>query len=97
MKIIIFPVKFDKFTGFFDKFLKRMNPINGCNKTGYYINMSVQHSDMAPKQFFGARAFPRNCPHLRARAREVFRGFTRARTPSSEPSLWMAASPRNDV
>ena len=22
MKIIIFPVKFDKFTGFFDKFLK---------------------------------------------------------------------------
>jgi len=27
MKIIIFPVKLDKFTGFFDKFLKGMRPV----------------------------------------------------------------------
>ena len=35
MKIIIFSVKFDKFTGFFDKFLKGNTYSNHCNKKSY--------------------------------------------------------------
>ena len=35
MKIILFPVKFDKFTGFFDKFLKGACLATDCNHTGY--------------------------------------------------------------
>ena len=52
IKIIIFSIKFDKFTRYFDKFLKRINPVNDCYKTGYYINMSDVHSDSAPKKVF---------------------------------------------
>ena len=43
MKIIIFSVKFDKFTGFFDKFLKIVSLINNCNQKGYHKNLSVMH------------------------------------------------------
>ena len=32
MKIIKFSVKFDKFTGFIDKFLKRNYLVTDCNK-----------------------------------------------------------------
>ena len=68
MKVMIFPVKFDKFTGFFDKFLKNDGQIKHCNEKGYHINLSVSHSDMAQKKFFGNRAFARNRPHSGAAA-----------------------------
>ena len=35
MKIMIYPVNIDKFTGFFDKFLKDNTSANHCNKKGY--------------------------------------------------------------
>ena len=63
MQIIIFPVNIYKFTGFFDKFLKIISPVNDCNKTGYYINLSVLHSDPAVKKVFRR---PRICPQLPA-------------------------------
>ena len=44
------PVKFDKFTGFFDKFLKIFIRLNDCNKRSYNINLSVSHSDSAIKK-----------------------------------------------
>ncbi len=43
MKIIIFPVKSDKFTMFFDKFLKNTVLVNHCNHTGYHSNLSALH------------------------------------------------------
>ena len=63
MQIIIFPVKFSKFTGFFDKFLKIISPVNDCNQMGYHINLSVPHSDPAAKKVFRP---PRICPQLPA-------------------------------
>ncbi|MDE0331601.1 MAG: hypothetical protein OXL41_06995 [Nitrospinae bacterium] len=62
-KIMIFSIKFDKFTGFFDKFLKNTSLANGCNKKGYYINMSASHSDSAPKKVF---RLPRISPQFPA-------------------------------
>ncbi|GEM_PF-2139924 len=35
LKIILFPVNIDKFTGFFDKFLKGAFLVIGCNHIGY--------------------------------------------------------------
>ena len=64
MKIMIFSINMDKFTMFFDKFLKFNTPANDCNQVGYYINLSVLHSDMAAKKFFGSRAFARSRPHF---------------------------------
>ena len=43
MKIIIFPVKCDKFTGLFDKFLKNTVLVNHYNHTGYHSNLSALH------------------------------------------------------
>ena len=43
MKIMIFPVKFDKFTGFFDKFLKIHSLVTGCKINNYHINLSALH------------------------------------------------------
>ncbi len=45
MKIIQLSVNIDKFTGFFDKFLKCHAPGNHCNQKGCHINMSALHSD----------------------------------------------------
>ena len=44
------PVKFDKFTGFFDKFLKIVIRLTDCNKMSYHINLSVSHSGSAIKK-----------------------------------------------
>ena len=63
MQIIIFSIKSDKFTGFFDKFLKIISPANGCNQKGCHINLSVLHSDPAAKKSFLVHA------HLPATAR----------------------------
>ena len=63
IKIMIFSVKFEKFTGFFDKFLKNFSLVIGCNQKNYHINLSVIHSDMAAKKVFW---FPRICPQLPA-------------------------------
>ena len=63
IKIIIFSIKFAKFTGFFHKFPKRIIPINGCNKKSYHINLSVPHSDLAAKKVFW---LPRICPQAPA-------------------------------
>ena len=52
MKIIIFSIKFDKFTGFFDKFPKIIFPVNNCYQKGYYINLSVENSDLTVKKVF---------------------------------------------
>jgi len=43
MKIIIFSVKFDKFTGFFDKFPKMIFLVTDCNQKICTKNMSVMH------------------------------------------------------
>ena len=66
MKIILFSENIDKFTGFFDKFLKNNIQINDCNQKGCHINLSVSHSDMAAKKVFW---FPRICPQLPVFAR----------------------------
>ena len=66
MKIILFPENIDKFTGFFDKFLKKMSPATDCNQKGYHINLSVFHSDMMAKKVFRLH---RICPQLPAFAR----------------------------
>ena len=63
MKIIIFSIKLDKFTGFFHKFPKIVSPATACNLKGYHINLSVPHSDPAAKKVFW---FPRICPQLPA-------------------------------
>ena len=63
IKIIIFSIKFDKFMGFFDKFLKIVSLSNDCNQKGYHINLSVMHSDSAPKKVF---RISRICPQLPA-------------------------------
>ena len=63
MKIMIFSINIDKFTGFFDKFLKNLYLVIDCNQKGYHINLSVFHSDMAAKKVFW---FPRICPQLPA-------------------------------
>ena len=59
MQIIIFSIKFDKLTGFFDKLLKTIFLVNDCNSKVYYENMSAAHSDMAAKKVF---RLPRICP-----------------------------------
>ena len=64
IKIMIFSIKSDKFTGFFDKFLKISDYANDCNKRSYHINLSVPHSDMAQKKVFGTRAFARKRLHF---------------------------------
>ena len=43
MKVMIFPIKSDKFTGLFDKFLKNTVLVNHCNHTGYHSNLSATH------------------------------------------------------
>ena len=43
MKIIIFPVNIDKFTGFFNKFPKSVFLASDCNHTGYQSNLSALH------------------------------------------------------
>ena len=63
MKVMIFPEKYDKFTGFFDKFLKNNVHINDCNQKGYHINLSVAHSGSAAKKVF---RLPRISPQLPA-------------------------------
>ena len=65
-QIIIFSIKFEKFTGFFDKFLKMYLFANDCNIKSLPQYLSVGHSDPAQKKFFGSPAFPRNSPHFRA-------------------------------
>ena len=53
----------DKFTMFFDKFLKFNTPTSYCNLKNYHVNMSVAHSDSAAKKVF---RLPRICPQLPA-------------------------------
>ena len=43
MKIMIFSIKLDKFTGFFDKFLKIYSIVTDCKINSYHINLSVPH------------------------------------------------------
>ena len=43
IKIMIFPVKFDKFTVFFDKFLKIYSPVTDCKTNSYHKNLSAPH------------------------------------------------------
>ena len=63
MKIILFSIKFDKFTGFFDKILKRIRLVTDYNITNLLINLSAMHSNSATKKSFSAP------PHLPANAR----------------------------
>ena len=39
----------DKFTMFFDKFLKIVSRVTDCYIKNYHVNMSVPHSDPAAK------------------------------------------------
>ena len=74
MKIIIFSVKFDKFTGFFDKFLKSIFFVIDCNIRSCHINLSAAHSDSATKKVF---RHPRICAQPPAFAHR--RGFVSTR------------------
>ena len=69
IKIIQFPVNIDKFTGFFDKFLKSVFLVTGCNQKSFFLNLSVAHSNIAAKKVFRIHRIFRNCPHLRTRTR----------------------------
>ena len=71
MKIMTFPVKLDKFTGYFDKFLKIVSRLMVCNTKGYHINMSAAHSDKAAKKVSGTRAFARICARRESAARRI--------------------------
>ena len=64
MKIILFSIKFDKFTMLFGKFLKCYIPSNDCIKKNYRIYLSVTHSDLSNKKSFSHPAIPRICPHF---------------------------------
>ena len=66
MKIMIFSVKLDKFTGFFDKFLNLLFQISYYNSDIYANNLTSCIQIWRQKKFFGSPAFPRNSPHLRA-------------------------------
>ncbi|MCY3823726.1 MAG: hypothetical protein OXG62_07640, partial [Nitrospinae bacterium] len=50
IKIMIFSIKLDKFTGFFDKFLKIISLVTDFNTRSYYINLSLLHSNSATKK-----------------------------------------------
>ena len=84
MKIMIYPVNIDKFTGFFDKFLKIISPANDCNQTGYHINLSVSHSDLAAKKVF---RLSRICPQPPAFAHTPHRGRKPSFPNPVEPSF----------
>ena len=45
-------INIDKFTGFFDKFLKISDRLNDCNKKSYHSNLSAGHSNTAAKKVF---------------------------------------------
>ena len=45
-------INIDKFTGFFDKFLKGMIPATGCYSMCYSKNLSAAHSDSSEKELF---------------------------------------------
>ena len=47
-----------KFTGFFDKLLKIIFPVNDCNSKVYLENMSDAHSDPAAKKISSPAHFP---------------------------------------
>ena len=75
MKIIIFSIKLDKFTGFFDKFLKGIRLVTDCNIMIFLTNLSVAHSDSGPKKVF---RLPRISPQPPA--------FARYASPPREPN-----------
>ena len=61
IKIILFSIKFDKFTGFFDKFPKIIFFAIDCNQRSCHINLSVAHSDSGTKKVFRhPRIFPQS-------------------------------------
>ena len=63
-------VKSDKFTGFFDKFLKEKYPITYCNPEGYFQNRASRPRIWSQKKFFWpSRAFARICDELRGSPR----------------------------
>ena len=61
-------INIDKFTGFFDKFLKITDYASDCNQKSYHMNLSVPHSDMARKKS-QASAFARICDESSAVSR----------------------------
>ena len=81
MKIMIFSVKLDKFTVFFDKFLNLLFQINYYDSDIYANNLTSCIQIWRQKKFFGSPAFPRNSPHLRAGRRRV----RSLRSPPSAP------------
>ena len=93
MKIIIFPVKLDKFTGFFDKFLKiyriGRKVIFRIYSNGYLDNIKQTMNDLSKfielKSFFAAL-------HLRATARVSPRGEP-ARPSRPAPNRGGSATP----
>ena len=90
MKIIIFPAKFDKFTGFFDKFLKGVCLVTDCNHKGYHPNLSVAHSDMATKKVFRLH---RICPQLPAFAPALHHAVEPSFLNRARPSLFGRVEP----
>ena len=94
MKVMIFPVKLDKFTGFFDKFLKiyriGRKVIFPIYSNSYQDNIKQIINDLSKfielKSFFAA-------PHLRATARVSPRGEP-ARPGRPTPKRGGSATPR---
>ena len=76
-KILNNSIKLDKFTGFFDKFLKIIFSVNGCNSNVYCKNMSGEHSSLATKKSFSPPT------HLPATARKSITGQSSKAGPPS--------------
>ena len=71
MKIMVFSIKLDKFTGFFDKFLNLSFPLCYYDSVSYLHNLASCIQIWRRKKFFGSPAFSRNSPHWRAGRRRV--------------------------
>ncbi len=81
MKIMIFSVKLDKFTGFFDKLLNLYFLINYYDSVSYVQYLASWIQIWRRKKLFGSPAFPNNSPHWRAGRRRV----RSLRPPPSDP------------
>ena len=68
VKVMIFSIKFNKFTGFFDKFLKSISLASGCNQKEFSYKSECGALKFRAKKSFPAHcAFARKCPHSGAR------------------------------
>ena len=90
-------INFDKFTGFFDKFLRGIIEITIYNTIRYFQILAHHTQIRRQKSFSAAPAFARNCPHspqagapysAPAKASPASRRPSFRRVVSFSPSMW---------